>query len=69
MCDTLSLHDALPILQARWIIGLINSRIFLELDPRREGAEDWNRLTMEAVLNMIVGGNEDVAREQQAPPS
>jgi len=45
--------DVDPATLARWVIALINGRVFLELDPERRGAEDWDRLTMEAVLRML----------------
>jgi len=48
-------QDVDPVTLARWIIGLINARVFLELDPERRGASDWDRLTTEAVLSMMEG--------------
>jgi AcrR family transcriptional regulator len=48
--------DVDPVVLARWIIALINGRVFLELDPAREGATDWDRLTTEAVLHLMAGG-------------
>jgi len=48
--------DVDPVTLARWIIGLVNARVFLELDPTRHGASDWDRLTTEAVLRMVDGG-------------
>jgi AcrR family transcriptional regulator len=47
--------DVDPVMLARWIIGLVNARVFLELDPERRGASDWDRLTTEAVLSMMEG--------------
>jgi AcrR family transcriptional regulator len=47
--------DVDPVTLARWIIGLVNARVFLELDPQRRGASDWDRLTTEAVLSMMEG--------------
>lgn len=48
--------DVDPAILARWIIGLVNARVFLELDPQRCGAEDWDRLTIEALLRLMDGG-------------
>jgi AcrR family transcriptional regulator len=47
--------DVDPEVLARWIIGLINARVFLELDPQRAGASDWDRLTTEVLLRMVEG--------------
>jgi len=52
--------DVDPAILARWIIGLVNARVFLELDPQREGAADWDRLTSGAVLSMMEGPATDV---------
>jgi len=49
--------DVDPVTLARWIIGLVNARVFLELDPQRRGASDWDRLTAEAVLSMMDSGS------------
>jgi AcrR family transcriptional regulator len=45
--------DVDPAILARWIIGLVNARVFLELDPERSGAADWDRLTIEALLLLM----------------
>jgi len=47
--------DVDPVLLARWIIGLVNARVFLELDPQRAGSAHWDQLTSEAVLSMMEG--------------
>jgi AcrR family transcriptional regulator len=47
--------DVDPALLARWIIALVNARVFLELDPERSGAADWDRLTTESLLRMMEG--------------
>jgi len=47
--------DVDPVMLARWIIAMVNSRVFLELDPERHGAADWDQLTTESILRMMEG--------------
>ena len=48
--------DVDPATLSRWIIGLVNARVFLELDPQQQGSADWDRLTTEALLRIMDGG-------------
>jgi AcrR family transcriptional regulator len=48
--------DVDPVTLSRWIIGLVNARVFLELDPQQQGSADWDRLTTEALLRIMDGG-------------
>jgi AcrR family transcriptional regulator len=58
--------DVDPTVLARWIIGLINARVFLEIDPERAGAADWDRLTLEVILHMMEGGTASSDRERRS---
>jgi AcrR family transcriptional regulator len=47
--------DVDPVMLANWAFSLINGRIFVELDPSRSGAAQWDQLTIAAIIQGFAG--------------
>jgi AcrR family transcriptional regulator len=47
--------DVDPLVLAHWAFSLINGRIFVELDPSRSSAAQWDRLTIDAIIQGLTG--------------
>jgi AcrR family transcriptional regulator len=46
-------NDLDPFAIASWLTGQINGRVFSELDPDHDPPEDWNRVSLTAVMAVL----------------